>query len=332
MRAVLRRAAAALALSGPVAPLTRRALEGRTKIVFAHHVGPSAHHLVAFGPAFTPDQFDEHLTMLGRHFEFASLAHVLEHNMDGNAPRRLLAVTFDDGFDLVRTGALEVLNAHGVKATTFVVTAMLDNQGLMWRNKLSAIQTLRSEEIYVAANNRLMESVGSPGIRDASEFLSAAMRWDMRRKEELVDALWAACDMPPLSEYLDEHRPYFTKDALARWIADGHNVGFHTHTHPDCSRLDDDGVRAEIIEPARHLSNELGVASLAFSYPFGRRCSAAHEQMLVQAGILQCALGIRGFSTRGTSPFRLERASIEGDMRFSVYGKALLGFPRSRLA
>jgi peptidoglycan/xylan/chitin deacetylase (PgdA/CDA1 family) len=98
----------------------------------------------------------------------------------------------------------------------------------------------------------------------------------------------------------------FTRETLARWVADGHAVGLHTHTHPDCARLDDDGVRAEIIEPARRLSAELGIASLAFSYPFGRRCSAAH-------------------------PFRLERAS-EGDMRFSVYSQALLGFPGSRLA
>jgi peptidoglycan/xylan/chitin deacetylase (PgdA/CDA1 family) len=124
--------------------------------------------------------------------------------------------------------------------------------------------------------------------------------------------------MPALSDYLDEHRPYFTRHALARWVADGHAVGLHTHTHPDCARLDDDGVRAEIVEPARRLSAELGVASLAFSYPFGRRCSAAHERMLAQAGVLQCALGVRGFSPRGTSPFRLERASIEGEMRFSV--------------
>jgi peptidoglycan/xylan/chitin deacetylase (PgdA/CDA1 family) len=332
MRIALRRPAAALALSGPVAPVTRRALERRTKIVFAHHVGPPAQHHVAFGPALTQMQLDDHLTTLGRHFEFASLSDVLEHNTDGSGSSQMLAVTFDDGFDLLQSGALEVLNAHGVKATTFVLTAMLDNRGLMWRNKLSAIQTLRSEETYVSANNRLMESIGSPGIHDASEFLSAAMRWDMGRKEELVDALWAACDMPPLSDYLDEHRPYFSTEALARWVADGHAVGLHTHTHPDCARLDDDGVRAEIIEPARRLSAELKVASLAFSYPFGRRCSAAHERMLAETGILQCALGIRGFSQRGTSPFRLERASIEGDMRFSVYGKALLGFPRSRLA
>ena len=57
------------------------------------------------------------------------------------------------------------------------------------------------------------------------------MRWDMGRKDELADALWAACDMPPLAEYLDEHRPYFTAEALARWRRRRPRVGLHTR-HP----------------------------------------------------------------------------------------------------
>jgi hypothetical protein len=87
-------------------------------------------------------------------------------------------------------------------------------------------------------------------------------------------------------------------------------------------------VRVEILEPARALCAELGVASVPFSYPFGRRCATPLAPILMQAGVLQCALGIRGFSRRGTDSFSLERASIEGDMRFSVYGKAFLGVPR----
>ncbi|HEX7300626.1 MAG TPA: polysaccharide deacetylase family protein [Solirubrobacteraceae bacterium] len=329
MRARLRRHAAAVALSSPLAPWTRRALRGRTKIVYAHHVGPPAPHLASFGPAFTAEQLDEHLTTLGRHFEFAPLADVLSANgADGQAASERLAVTFDDGFDLIGTGALDVLDAHGVKATTFVLTEMLDNRGLMWRNKLSAIRALRPEDTYVPAYNRLVQSVGAPTIAAPSELLSAAMRWDMARKDELADELWAACDMPALSDFLGEHRPYFTRDGLATWLAGGHGVGLHTATHPDCSRLDGDGVRAEILEPAERLRAELGVASLPFSYPFGRRCEPRHEPILLDAGVLDCALGIRGFSRRGTDPLHLERASIEGDMRFSVYGKAFLGVPR----
>jgi peptidoglycan/xylan/chitin deacetylase (PgdA/CDA1 family) len=266
--------------------------------------------------------------MLGRHFEFAALSEVLADNAAGRSSRRI-AVTFDDGFDLMTSGALEVLGAHGVKATSFVLTAMLDNRGLMWRNKLSAILALAPAERSVRAYNAIVGRAGLPGIGDATELLSAAMAWNMTRKDELADALWAACDMPPLSEFLDEHRPYFSADGLARWLADGHALGLHSATHPDCSRLDDDGVRVEILDPARRLCADLGLPSVAFSYPFGRRCGPAQERLLDEAGLLGCALGIRGCSPRGTDALRLERASLEHDMRFSLYGKAFLGSPRS---
>jgi peptidoglycan/xylan/chitin deacetylase (PgdA/CDA1 family) len=323
---LLRRHAGILAISGPFARRTLRGLGRRTKIVYAHHVGPPAPHVAAFGPAFGPEELDAQLTTLARHFQFAPLATVLEQTA---ATSSLVAVTFDDGFDLIASGAKEVLDAHGAKATTFVLTAMLDNRGLMWRNKLSAIRALRSADTYVPAYNRVTAQVGAPPIREASELLGAAMRWDMARKDQLADAVWDACDMPPLAEYLDEHRPYLTREQLATWVADGHSVGLHTATHPDCSRLDADGVRAEILEPARRLRAELGVAQLHLSFPFGRRCRPELQPLLERDGLLGCALGIRGFSPSGTSPMRLERASIEGDMRFSVYGKAFLDFPRA---
>ena len=142
----------------------------------------------------------------------------------------MVAVTFDDGFDLMGSGAKEVLDAHGVKATTFVLTAMVDNRGLMWRNKLSAICALRPPDAYVRAYNRVTAQVGAAAIREASELLGAAWHWDMARKDELADELWRACDMPPLAEYLDEHRPYLTREQLATWLADGHSVGLHTDT------------------------------------------------------------------------------------------------------
>jgi peptidoglycan/xylan/chitin deacetylase (PgdA/CDA1 family) len=323
----LRRHVGILALSSPFRRRTVRELAGRTKIVYAHHVGPPAPHLAAFGPAFSPEQLDEHLRTLGRDFAFAALPEVLADGRtpDGSSPR--LAVTFDDGFDLVGSGALDVLNAHGVTATTFVLPPMLDNHGLMWRNKLSAILALRPAETSVRAYNALAERTGSRRIGHSSELLGAAMGWDTARKDEFADELWAVCDMPPLRELLDEHRPYLSAEGVARWLADGHGIGLHTDTHPDCSKLDDDGVRAEILDPARRLCADIGCTSVAFSYPFGRKCRPAQERLLAESGLLDCALGVGGFSPRGTGPLGLERASIEGDMRFSVYGRAFLGFP-----
>jgi peptidoglycan/xylan/chitin deacetylase (PgdA/CDA1 family) len=323
MANLLRRHVGIVAQQPPFAWRTARELERRTAIVYAHHVGAPAAHFAAVGGSLTLEQLDERLSLLARQFEFVPLAEVL-----ANGSGRRLAVTFDDGFDLVASGALDVVTAHGVKATTFVLPAMLGNRGLMWRNKLSAIRSLRPPQTCVGAYNRVMDRVGLPRIGDVSELLGAAMAWDMARKDELADALWAACDMPPLSEYLDEHRPYLTDEHAARWLAEGHTIGLHTATHPDCSRLDAEGIRTEILDPSRALCARLGSASVSLSYPFGRRCPPVHEHLLRDSGVIDCALGIRGLSPPGTDRFRLERASIEADMRFSVYGKALLGAPR----
>src|SRR5262249_54439821 len=135
-------------------------------------------------------------------------------------------------------------------------------------------------------------------------------------------------DMPPLHEFLDEHQPYFTRDGLKRWLAAGHGVGLHTASHPFCSRLSAEGIRAEIEEPAALLRAELGLCFLPFSYPFGIRLAKAAERRLSEDEVFACAFGIEGFVPRGTPAYRLERACIEGDLAFTVFGTALLGTTR----
>jgi peptidoglycan/xylan/chitin deacetylase (PgdA/CDA1 family) len=135
--------------------------------------------------------------------------------------------------------------------------------------------------------------------------------------------------MPPLRAFLDQHRPYFTSDGLREWRERGHSVGLHSRTHPDCSRLTDDEVVSEIIEPAHDLRRRFAPDFLPLSYPFGARLPRAVERDLVAQRVVDCALGIRGFALRGSGRDRLERAGIEGELRFPVFGRPFLGLPRA---
>jgi peptidoglycan/xylan/chitin deacetylase (PgdA/CDA1 family) len=240
-----------------------------------------------------------------------------------------LAITFDDGFDLVRNGAVDVLEQHGVQATVFVVTSALDNESLMWRNKLSAIRALADASTYLPRYNELMGRFGLPPVATAAALMPASEAWPTERKEQLADELWAACGLPPLREFLAEHRPYFSWKDLRAWLARGHGVGLHTLTHPFCSRLDAAGIERELVEPAALLRDRLGLDFLPFSYPFGDRLDEATELELHERGVFDCAFGIEGFARRGTAPHRLERACIEGELGYPVFGKAMLGLPRS---
>ena len=308
-------AVGAVVLSPVLASLRRRALDGSVNIVYYHYVGPVVPYYAEYDVGCMLERFADDLELLSRHFRFVPLDDAIaDRAKRGGKPP--LAVTFDDGFDLIRGGVADVLEEHGVRATSFVVTACIDNEHLMWRNRLSAIRALADPDAVAAHAGALFD------LR-ARDLGAASLEWPTACKEELVDALWHACGLPPLEELLSRWRPYFTWSGLEEWLARGHDVGLHTRTHPLCSRLDDEGVRAEIVEPAALLRERLGLRSVPFSYPFGRRLPAAAERNLFEEGVVSCALGIDGFAPAGTPPYRLERACAEQGLGYSVFATAL---------
>jgi peptidoglycan/xylan/chitin deacetylase (PgdA/CDA1 family) len=326
-RALAKRSFGALAASPPLHRRTRLAFAARVNIVYYHYVGYCEPYYADFYAGTTLARLDRDLSRLERRFAFAPLADVVA----GRAPRGgkpPLAVTFDDGFDLVAPGTLDVLERHGVRATTFVITGCLDNAGLMWRNKLSATRALCGDASVVRGYREVAASHGLAPIATADELMAASRRWPMARKDELADALWRACSMPALDAFLAEHRPYMGWRELDEWIERGHGVGLHTRTHPYCARLEPGDVRGEIEEPAALLRSRLQLDWLALSYPFGSRLGPAVERELFEARVFDCALGIEGFARAGTAPYRLERASAERHLDFEVFGRTLAGLPR----
>ena len=326
-KAALKELVGAVALAPGLAVRTRTALRRRINVVYAHRIGDWVPYDADFYTGLTLERFDRSLRLLASRFAFVPLPELLGDEPPDDGPPRL-SVTFDDGFD-VGEGMADVLEANGVKATTFVVTETLGNRNLMWRNKLSALRALRPEEVYVARFNDLATKSGFAPIADGRSLMAATTAWPMARKEDLVDELWSACAMPPLSEFLDEHRPYFTWPALERWLARGHHVGLHTATHPFCSRIDAPGIVDEVVDPAAALRERLNLSFLPLSYPFGDRLDVATERELVERGVVDAAFGIAGFARRGAPRHSLERACIDASLRFEVFGKALLGRPRA---
>jgi peptidoglycan/xylan/chitin deacetylase (PgdA/CDA1 family) len=298
---------------------TRRAFAGTANVVYGHYVGPRVPHVDAFYTGLDAERFDRTLSELARWFAFAPLDDVPAGTAAANG-RAPLAVTFDDGFDMSAGEVPEILASHGVSATVFVITGCVGNRALMWRNKLSAILACTPGPVVDRVHAAVAAERGIAG----GDLLAASWTWPAADKDALADELWERCGMPPLEDYLAEYRPYFTWDGLRAWIAAGHSVGLHTRTHPLCERLSPAEIEAEIVEPAAQLRDELGLRQVPLSYPFGSRLPAPAERRVVESGVVSCALGVRGFSPRGTPLHRLERATIEHDTRWQVFGRSLV--------
>jgi peptidoglycan/xylan/chitin deacetylase (PgdA/CDA1 family) len=308
-------------------PVARRMLLGYTNVVYYHLIGErQPYYHSGSNRDCTLDRFSEDLAALKQVFAFTTVEKIHAYNRgDFYLDRPPLALTFDDGFRLNGPELLQVMQYHGVKATMFLIMACVDNHHLMWSNKIFAIEAMVPEAIYVQQYNALACRAGFPSIARGADFRPATAAWDMSRKDELADELWRACDMPPVAEFLDQHRPYLSWDEIQAWLNAGHSVGLHTLTHPYCSRLRDDEIEEEIARPGEALRNRLNLDFLPFAYPYGDRLAPAKERALLERGIFDCAFGTRGFARRGTADHSLERAGVEQwGIGWSVLGRPML--------
>ena len=269
--------------------------------------------------------FRADMAILARRFDVVDLDTLLAFNRAGeDAGRPLLAVTFDDGLELGRSGAVDILAELGIVATMFVTTGCIGNCDLLWQHKLLAIAEHRGDR-FVAAFNNLVRATGSGRPIAAADRLFDSLRsWPAGRKDEWAAELWQRCDMPPVEAFLTETRPYVDWDDLAHWLAAGHGIGCHSRSHPLCHRLTDAEIEAEIIAPADALRRRFGLASMPFAYPFGERLPPDREAAVAKRGRLSCMLGTGGLSRRGMAPWRLERADIDGDLPSRLFGQPVL--------
>jgi peptidoglycan/xylan/chitin deacetylase (PgdA/CDA1 family) len=200
----------------------------------------------------------------------------------------------------------------------------------MWIHKITAGLALRGEAATLAAfNDAVKRCSGQKPISGFSEFPFCARPWQ-DRKEEIADAVWDALSMPPVDQFLAEHRPYMDWPDLKDWIRRGHGVGMHTATHPICGSLREEDIAREFVEPAQRFRQELGLERLAFAYPFGDRLPPALERSAMEQAGLECMLGTAGVCRRGTRPIALERTQTEFDLPHNLYFRPLASALRGR--
>jgi peptidoglycan/xylan/chitin deacetylase (PgdA/CDA1 family) len=64
--------------------------------------------------------------------------------------------------------------------------------------------------------------------------------------------------------------PLMDWEGARAWLAAGMEIGSHSVSHPDLTRLDDAQVREEVAGSRRRIEDRLGVAAASFAYPFNR--------------------------------------------------------------
>jgi peptidoglycan/xylan/chitin deacetylase (PgdA/CDA1 family) len=109
------------------------------------------------------------------------------------------------------------------------------------------------------------------------------------------------------------NKPLMNAQQLHGWLAEGHEIGSHTLTHPHLTELNDAAATEEIIE-SRTVLQRICLQSIDhFCYPYGYLTTAIAEKVRT-AGYRSAVTTSRGLATRASNAMQLPRVSINGGL------------------
>jgi peptidoglycan/xylan/chitin deacetylase (PgdA/CDA1 family) len=300
----------------------------RATIIMYHSVTPTGNPYVYPDNTVSPDNFRKQLEYIKRNYTVIGLETMVGIIRGGRAPPPYsIALTFDDGYRDFIENALPALDEHGLPATVFPITGLLDSGRAKWEDQLTSL---------------IKEYDGAPltfNLPGRNEAFTLSARGDWRQSVRKLNQL--LCNASPeeregtldlLRARSDTTRPRTMM--LARELAQfccGYRItiGCHTHTHTSLGGLDANRVEHEAIESKRIIENITGRECTLFSYPFGKRRDFNQEvkKTLRDIGFKAALTTLRGHVTRDSDPYELRRIAAVDDslhvFRCSLVGLAL---------
>ena len=192
---------------------------------------------------------------------------LVERTRAPRSSKPAVLVTFDDGYRSYVDLAYPVLKKYGIPAAVFLVTALVDEPGVLWTDR---VQWAALTSTHTCVNVPWFNG-GAPielpdwqtraafglAARSLLKTIPDALR--VERVEELVALLGGS---PPRA------RQMVTWDEVRRTM-DLTTYGGHTHTHCILSQVDFAGAKREIEGCRDRIAAETGQAPRYFAYPNG---------------------------------------------------------------
>lgn len=284
----------------------------------------------------TPQEFDEQMAYLRRHFHPVGIEEVLAAHRGGPPlPGDSVLVTFDDGYLDNHDHALPILAKHGIRGLFFISTGHVTERRLFWWEQLSLLvrrSTSPSARIEYPRIETL--DLSSPTAKVlATRKLNAIVKdyygLDLDRfLGEVAKACGVSLSDVEAKERAD--RSLMTWDQVRALREAGMGVGSHTHRHRVLNTLPPAELEAELRQSRALLEERLGEPVTTIAYPVGRSI-----KMLASARTAVAAAGYElGFTTtpgtnrigNGADCYDLRRLAIQRGMPAGL-AQLFLSFP-----
>lgn len=170
---------------------------------------------------------------------------------------------------------------------------------------------------------RLLRAGESPPRRTLAITFDDCYRDNLFAARTLADHNLPACFFMPTQFVGTDHwfdwdrglkrMPNLTWDDVRAMVRLGHDIGSHSVSHADFSKIDEDQARRELTESKQTLEEQTGRPVRWFAYPFGLRDKFRPEllPLVREAGYEACFSGFGGFVNPRLHQPSFEQPSFE---------------------
>jgi peptidoglycan/xylan/chitin deacetylase (PgdA/CDA1 family) len=219
-----------------------------------------------FDMCVSPANFAEQLEALGAIAHVLPVEELVNRAAAGTAPKRAVAITFDDGYADVLESAVPLLRRAATPATVFIVSGLLGAE--FWWDRLAAITARHAEASMPGDDDRSVHSLYLRLRSQPDEQRETFLREFDRELPPIATAV-------PRSVTVEELRQLASEPLI--------DVGAHTHTHAWLPALDASSRISEIASCRTDLEEITGRPVSGFSFPYGG-CSHALREEVRSAG------------------------------------------------
>lgn len=278
----------------------------------------------------SPTHFADHLEILIRHAEPCSLHALVAGVRDHHVGRRLVTVTFDDGYQDNLNVASPMLERAGVSGTVFVTPYAQRGVREMWWDELARLAVPSAAANADTAWTLDRSDDPTPEHTAFRNLFRALRQSSPERRQDLLADLRVRAGYDEGSLPL---HPLLELDEISRLDASpAIEVGGHTMTHPVLAELSSHQQFAEISGGRSTLSEILGRPPMAFAYPFGTPADYNRQSVRVvaRAGY---DLGCANFAARvgrGSPKLELPRVLVR-DWTGEEFERRLVGMLGGRM-
>lgn len=294
--------------------LLRRAVASSSGLVLAlHRVLPAEEQNLCYNPhlVLSEPAFAALLQLLSHDYQVVSLQDLLDHP-GGDSGRPKVAITFDDGWEDNYRIAFPYLLAHGMPATIFACTGLLDTAQLLPEERFARLWTQCEsqsalEELVIDLNHWGMGRGKNPLGHLCQQYWSQELKsMPLSARLLLLDHLEQRYEIPH-----PNRRRFLSWDQVRIMTRTGLiHVGSHTSRHAALSSETDRDIRQELEDSRTALWQNTGMVSEILAYPNGmynRRVTDLVRSMGFKAALAT----FPGFVTRRSNLFAIPRIAVD---------------------